>query len=321
MTSYTLRRLLLAVPLLILVTFLAYLLINAAPGDPISMLVDPNQMDLRPEVVQARREALGLDKPFLVRYGIWLTEAVRGNLGYSYLTHRPVARVLLERLGGTAQLVGFALALIAVFAIPLGVLAGVRQRTWVDYVANVLGLFAVSVPSFFLALGLIYLLSLKLQFLPTAGMITLGQGGGVLDRLAHLVMPATTLALLSGADVMRYARAGIVDVLGEDYIRTARAKGVPAPIVLIRHGLRTGLLPLITVIGLRIPQLLGGAVITETIFQWPGMGLLSIQAIQSRDYPVLMGVLLVSAVIVVLVNLATDLIYGWVDPRISVAGT
>lgn len=318
--TYVIKRLGFSLLLLFLITVMAYGIINLTPGDPISMLVNPEQMNLSAEAVQARREALGLDQPLPVRYLIWLREAITGNLGYSFVTRDAVGPLILQRLRATGELVLVALGLIVMLAIPLGILAAVYRKTWIDYTANALTLFAVSVPSFFLGLGLIYVCSLKLGLLPTAGMQTLGREAEWWDHLKHLILPATTLALLSGADVMRYARAGMLEVLGLDYIRTARAKGVPERAVILRHALRNGVLPLITVLGLRIPQLLGGAVITETIFQWPGMGMLSVQAIQSRDYPVLMGVILMAAVIVVVVNLVTDLVYGWVDPRISLEG-
>lgn len=316
MIRYALQRLFFAIPLLLFISLLAYLMINATPGDPISALMDPNQMSLSGASLDARRAELGLDKPLPQRYVIWLRETLSGNLGYSFATREPVSALLVRRFAATGQLVLGAVVLILLFAIPMGILSAVRRRTWVDYLANAFGLFAVSVPSFFLALGMIYVFSLKLKWLPTAGVNTLGAAPNVFDYLLHALMPVVTLALLTGADLMRYTRAGLLDVLGRDYIRTARAKGVSESNVLIRHGLRTALTPLITMFGLRVPQLLGGAVITETIFQWPGIGLLSIQAIQSRDYPVLMGVLLVSAVIVVVANLLTDLTYGWIDPRV-----
>ena len=316
MARFVLQRLLFAVPLLLLISLLSYLMINAAPGDPIGALMDPNQMGLTPQALEARRAELGLDKPLPERYLIWLRETLSGNLGYSFATREPVRALLVRRFEATGQLVLGAVVLIFVFALPLGVISAIKKRTWVDYLANALGLFAVSVPSFFLALGMIYLFSLKLRWLPTAGMVTLGSPPSVWDHLVHGLMPVVALALLTGADLMRYTRAGLLDVLNRDYIRTARAKGVREGRVLVKHGLRTALTPLVTMLGLRVPQLLGGAVITETIFQWPGIGLLSVQSIQNRDYPVLMGVLLTSAVIVVLVNLLTDVAYGWIDPRV-----
>jgi len=317
--AYALRRMALLPILLLGITVLGYLLINAAPGDPVSMLVSPDQMDLSPQAVEARRVALGLNQPLPVRYALWLKEALTGNLGYSFVTRQPVAGVLANRLAATGELVIAALALGLAVAVPLGVLAAIRRRTWVDYLSAFMALFSVSMPSFFLGLGMIYVFSLKLRLLPTAGMFTLGTGSGPFDHVEHLAMPMIVLGLIASADLMRYTRAGMLDVLAADYVRTARSKGLAERVVLTRHALRTALLPLLTVIGLRIPQLLGGAVITETIFQWPGMGLLSIEAIRQRDYPVLMGVVLVSAIVVLLANLVTDLAYGWVDPRIRLA--
>jgi peptide/nickel transport system permease protein len=317
--SYALRRLATLPPLLLGITIIGYILVNATPGDPVLMLMDPQQMDLSPEAVAARRVSLGLDQPMPVRYVIWLREAATGNLGYSFRTHLPVTNTLGEKMSATAQLLVAALIIAFVIAIPLGVLAAVRQGTWVDYLSNVLALFSVSIPTFFLALGMIYVFSLKLKVLPTAGMFTFG-GGGPLDYLAHLVMPAVVLGLFISADLMRYTRASVLDVLANDYLRTARAKGLTEGATLMRHALRNALLPVVTIVGIRIPQFLAGAVVIEVVFQWPGMGQWSLQAIQNRDYPVLMAVTLVSALIVVLINLATDIAYSWIDPRIRLGG-
>lgn len=316
---YILKRLAAVPPLVLGITIIGYLLINATPGDPVQMLMDPQRMDLSPEAVAARRASLGLDKPLPVRYAIWLREAATGNLGFSFRTQRPILATLGERVSATAQLLAAALIVALALAIPLGVLAAVRRGTWVDYLSNVIALFSVSIPTFFLALGMIYLFSLKLKLLPTAGMFTFGGGGG-LDYLAHLVMPAMVLGLFISADLMRYTRASVLDVLANDYLRTARAKGLTERAILVRHALRTALLPIVTVIGIRIPQFLAGAVIVEVIFQWPGMGQWSLQAIQTRDYPVLMALTLTSALIVVLINLFTDLAYAWIDPRIRLSG-
>ena len=318
--SYVLQRLAMLPLLLLGITIIGYLLINATPGDPVLMLIDPQQMSLSPEVVAARRAQLGLDQPLPVRYVIWLREAATGNLGYSFRTQRPVMADLGERVWNTTQLFAAAMLIALLLALPLGILAAVRRGTWLDYLSNAVALFAVSIPTFFLALGSIYVFSLTLKLVPTAGMFTFG-GGGLFDYLHHLVMPAFVLGLFVSADLMRYTRASVLDVLAHDYIRTARAKGLSERAVLIQHALRTALLPIVTVIGIRIPQFLAGAVIIEVIFQWPGMGQWSLQAIQNRDYPVLMALTLTSAVIVVVVNLLTDLAYARIDPRIRLGAS
>lgn len=315
MLTYTLRRLGISIPILAGVTLIAYLLINAMPGDPVAMLINPNALDLTSTAAQQQREALGLGNPFLVRYFAWLGQAVHGNIGYSYSTGEPVLPLVLTRLLGTAELVIPALVIALAIALSLGTLAATRRNSAIDYLVSGLGVMSVSIPSFFLALAGIYVFSLKLNLLPAAGRASLG-GGGLPDVLAHMVLPVGVLALLTSADLMRYVRSSLLDILGSDFLKTARAKGLSRHRILMRHALRNGLLPLVTAVGARVPELLGGVVITETIFQWPGIGMLSVQAIANRDYAVLMGVLLVSAVVVLVSNLVTDLLYARVDPRV-----
>jgi peptide/nickel transport system permease protein len=280
------------------------------------MLINPVDSSISAKDLEARREALGLNDPLPIRYLHWIGELVQGNLGYSYATGRPVAPELMERLVATLQLVVVALAIAIVCGLPLGVLAAVHQYSWLDYGATLVALFAISIPSFFFGLGMIYVFSLKAGILPSGGMNTLGAPFTLGDRLLHLILPALVLSLIHMAELFRYARSGLLEILHEDYVRTARAKGLSERVVLGAHALRNALLPVITIIGLKIPQLLGGAVITEAIFQWPGMGTLSINAVYQRDYPVVMAVTLVSAVTVVIMNLLTDIAYAVVDPRI-----
>lgn len=320
MLRYVERRLLISLPILVGVTFLAYLLINAMPGDPIAMMLNPNALDLSSTAAQHQREALGLDQPLLLRYVLWLGQAVQGNIGYSYTTGQAVLPLVLERLLGTAELVVPALLAALGIAVTLGTIAATHPGRKLDYFVSGLGVMSVSMPSFFLALAGIYVFSLKLGLLPTAGKSSLGAPSSGIDYLRHLALPAAVLALLTSADLMRYVRGSLLDVLGSDFLKTARAKGLSPRRILFRHALRNGLLPLVTAIGSRIPELLGGAVITETIFQWPGIGMLSVQAISNRDYATLMGVLLAAAVVVLVVNLSTDLLYARIDPRVRLAG-
>ncbi len=316
MLYYTARRLAQMLPILIGVMFAAYLLINLMPGDPISMMINPDVMDLTSPAAQQQRLALGLDKPFLVRFGLWLWQALQGNLGYSYTTGDPVLPLILTRLVGTASLVGPALLISVVVAVTMGAVAATHRGTRIDYLVSGLGALSVSLPSFFLALGGIYVFSLRLDLLPTAGQGSLGEPASLADYLWHLILPASVLALLTTAELLRYVRSSLLEVFKAPFMKTAKAKGLTPTYVLFAYGLRNGLLPLITALGTRVPQLLGGAVITETIFQWPGIGMLSIQAMSNRDYAVLMGVLLSSAIVVLLVNLLTDLLYAQVDPRV-----
>lgn len=321
MLTYTARRLALSVPILVGITFLAFQLVNAMPGDPIAMMLNPNALDLTSQAAQAQREALGLDQPLLVRYLLWLGQVLHGNLGYSYTTGQPVLPLVLGRLLGTAELVLPALAAAVIIAVVLGSVAATHRGSKMDYAVSGLAVLSVSMPSFFLALGGIYIFSLQLDLLPTAGKSSLGASSSLSDYLVHLILPASVLALLTSADLMRYVRGSLLDVLGSDFLKTAKAKGLPPRRILFAHALRNGLLPLVTALGSRIPELLGGAVITETIFQWPGIGMLSVQAIANRDYPVLMGVLLVAAVVVLLVNLGTDLLYARIDPRVRLGAS
>ncbi|MCC6179867.1 MAG: ABC transporter permease [Chloroflexi bacterium] len=316
MGRYLLRRLLLTAPLMLGVTILGYGLINLAPGDPVSMLVSPEVGSVSPEDLLERKRALGLDDPLPVRYVRWLGEAMQGNLGYSIANGRPVSERVSERLTGTLQLMLAALALSVVIGIPIGALAAVRRDSLPDRVSAAAAFLAASIPTFFVGLGLIYLLSLKLDLFPTGGMDTIGRPFSLGDRLQHLALPAFVLSLAHIAELIRYTRASLLDALEQDYVRTATAKGLSRLTVIGSHALRNALLPVITIVGLTIPQLLGGTLITETIFQWPGMGSLSIEAVRQRDYPVLMGVTLVSAISVLGVSLLTDIAYALVDPRI-----
>ncbi len=316
MLRYLGRRLLATVPILLGVMAVAFGLINAMPGDPVSMMLNPNAMDLTSSAAQAQRLLLGLDQPLPVRFLLWLREAAMGNLGYSAATGEAVLPLVLSRFVSTAELAGPALLVAVLLAIALGTVAATHQGGRVDYSLTGLGVLSVSLPSFFLGLGGIYLFSLRLGWLPTAGKTFPGEAPSFGGFLLHLVLPCAVLALLTTAELMRYVRASLLDVLGAPFLKSARAKGLRPRRILFAHALRNGLLPLITVVGTRVPQLLGGAVITETIFQWPGAGMLSVNAIAGRDYPVLMGVLLLSAVVVLGCNLLTDLLYARADPRV-----
>jgi peptide/nickel transport system permease protein len=317
MGQFVLRRVLIAIPVLIGVTLLSFFLVNLAPGDPVTAFIDPvTRAELGPEWVEQRQKELGLDKPLVVRYGLWLREVVQGNLGYSLIGGQSVAEQIGARLGPTALLMGTALLLGTTIGIPLGILSAVRQYSVLDYATTVGGFLTVSTPSFFLGLSLIYLFAVQWRVLPSSGMRTLGVPESATDVARHMVMPATVLALAHTPLVMRYARSTMLEVLRQDYVTTARAKGLRETIVLGRHAFRNALIPLITVVGISLPELLSGAVITETIFQWPGMGMLAVRAVNSRDYPVILGTIMVTATLVLLSNLLADLLYAVADPRI-----
>ncbi len=317
MLTFILRRLLLSIPIIVGVTAITYLLISLAPGDPVTAMLDPEQMtSLGPDWVAERKAELGLDQPIPVRYLLWLREVAQGNLGYSAIDRQPVADKLSERLWPTLKLMLTALIIGIVVGVPVGILSAVRQYSWIDYVATVFGLLMISVPSFFLALGGIYVLSLRLGWLPTAGMSTIGAPPSILDNLYHLILPGLVLGLAQAAPLIRYSRSSMLEVIRQEYVRTARAKGLRERAVLGAHALPNALIPIITVVALSLPALIGGTVIIEQIFAWPGMGSLAITAIFSRDYPVLMGFNLFIAMAIIISSLLADVAYALVDPRI-----
>lgn len=310
---YLVRRLLVALPVLLGVTLLSYAIISLAPGDPVDLLIDPN---MSAHDIEQMRIRLGLDKPWPVRYAKWLGELARGNLGYSYLTGRPVAERIAERVGPTLSLTLSAFLLTYLVAIPVGVIAATRQYSWIDYLTSFFALAGNSIPTFFLGLAMIYVFSLKLDLFPTGGSATLGGPGGWLDRLHHLVLPAVVLSTTGMGRTMRFVRSAMLEVTRQDFIRTAWAKGLSRRAVIYKHALRNALIPVVTLLGLELPTLIGGAVITESVFGWPGMGRLTIDAISQRDYPVIMALNLLTALMVLAGQLLTDLLYALVDPRI-----
>lgn len=314
MFQYLMRRILIAIPVLLGVTIINFYIVNLAPGDAVDLMVDPSMTEADR---QAQRESLGLNDPIHVRYAKWMGNLLRGNLGFSFATRGPVADRIGERVGPTLLLTVTALVMAYLLAIPIGVISAVRQYSWIDYGSTVIGLVGISVPSFFLGLGAIYIFSLKLDLLPTGGMITTGGDGGLLDRIQHLILPALVLGLNSTGSVMRYTRSSMLEVLRQDFMRTARAKGLAEWVVVLKHGLRNAAIPIVTVLSFQMTTLIGGAIITEQIFQWPGMGRLIIESIAQRDYPVIMGINLLTAVLVVAFNLLADAVYAMIDPRIS----
>ena len=312
---YVVRRILGSIPVLLGITVLVFLVSNLAPGDPLLALMNP-EAPASPEALQALRVQYGLDKPLPIRYLVWLRELAQGNLGFSYASGRPVLTEIGDRLPATLELMGAALLIAVVVGVSLGVISAVRRYTVVDYLVSAFSFTWVSLPDFFFGMILIYVVSLELGLLPSFGIATPGKPFSLTDNLAHLILPATMLGLARAAVLARYARSSMLDVLGQDYMTTARAKGLRSALVILRHGLRNALIPIITVIGLTLPGLFGGAVIAETIFQWPGMGYLYIQAVGQRDYPMIMGLAFFSGATVLAANLVTDLCYALVDPRV-----
>ena len=318
MTQYIVRRILISIPLLFGISIITFIIINLAPGDPISAMVNPLEEAVLPSyVLEEMKKSLGLDKPMPVRYVIWLKEAFTGNLGYSYHTKQPVLQMVLGRLPTTISLMVSAHAIGIVLGITLGVISAIRQYSKMDFSLTVAAFFMVSVPEFFFALTGMFIFSVALGWLPTFGMWTAGSETGFnWDLIHHAVLPVLALSLRDIAGYMRYTRASMLDSLSADFVTTARAKGLSERLVLWKHAFRNGLIPIVTIIGLSLPSLIGGALIIETIFAWPGVGDLAYQALVGRDYPLQMAVLLMLAVAILAANLFTDVLYAFVDPRI-----
>lgn len=307
------RRLLIAIPVLFGITVLNFWMVHLAPGNPVEMYINPSMTQ---DDIELRKEQLGINDPLVVQYFRWLGRLLQGDLGYSYASYQPVGEMLSARIGPTLLLMGSALLIAYLVAIPIGIWSARKAYSWFDYIATGFTFLGISIPNFFLGLGAIYIFAIQLKWLPSGGMYTLGKQGDWQDVLQHLILPACVLATGIAGNMVRYVRSSVMDVLGQEYLRTARAKGMTEFVVINKHALKNALIPIITVIGLDIPLLLGGAVITEQIFQWPGMGQLLIQSISSRDYPTLMAINLIAAITVLIANLITDIAYRLVDPTI-----
>lgn len=313
MGVFIVRRLLQGLLVLLLVSAFTFFLVNLAPGGPSAAV--------SLERTAAEREALyrqyGLDKPVAVRYATWLGGILRGDLGTSLNQGLPVRGLLLQRLGNTLQLALTALALTALFGVSLGVLAAVGKNRWPDHLISSVATLGMSIPGFWLGIVGIIVFSVRLGWLPSSGMASIGGGFSPLDRLQHLALPAGVLAFTLMPNVVRVARSAMLEVLNSDYVRTARAKGLPGRAVLLKHTFKNALVPVIAILGLITTVLFSGSVVIESVFSWPGLGRLAIEAANGRDYPVILGVTLVAGTIVVVINLLVDILYAAVDPRIS----
>lgn len=321
MGRYILRRLVLTIPLLFVISILSFLVMHLAPGDPTAFFADPNKPESSsPAEIARLREQLGLDDPLHVQYAKWLLNTVQGNWGYSLINKKSVAGEMRERLPNTLLLGGFALALALLVSIPVGIISAIKKYTLFDYAVTGLTFIGVSMPSFWFALLLMQLFTNQLDWLPAVGMRTLREeltgGAAVLDVARHLILPGVVLSMGSMASWTRYQRSSLLEVIGQDYMRTARAKGLREQTVILRHALKNSLIPMITLLGMSLPHLVSGAFIIETVFAWPGMGRLGIGAIMARDYPVVMAVTMVASLVVVMGNFLADLAYAWADPRI-----
>lgn len=312
MLRYIVRRIILAIPVLLLVSLTIFSLIHIAPGDPLTALLGQDGGD--PEVIAVLEKRLGLDRPVPVQYLIWLGNAVRGDLGYSYHSRQSVANSIFERLPVTIQLCAMTVLISMIFAIPLGVYAAIRRGSWIDLVTGAGSALGASMPSFWLGILLILVFAVNLKWLPAYGYVK--PTDDLVGNLKSLLLPSIALATSYTAVLSRLVRGSMLEILNEDYIRTARSKGLKENVVILRHGLRSALVPIVTVIGMETGRLLGGAVVTETVFALPGIGRLAVNAVLSRDFPTIQGVTLFMALMLLLSNLVADLLYGVVDPRI-----
>ncbi len=311
MSRYLLRRLAYLVPVWLGISFVAFTLANLTPGDPARLMLQ-RELGRQPtgQEVATVREGLGLDDPFPVRYVRWLANAVSGDLGVSYRTGEPVLGALFERFPYTLQIAGLGMLWSLAIALPLGVLAAVRRNSPLDHLSRVLALTGAAMPSYWVAYLLILVFAVRLHLLPVAGRGT----------WQHLILPSITLGLAASASLMRLTRSEMLEMLGQDFVRTGRAKGLGPSAVVVGHALRNALAPVLTVAGMRFAGLLGGAVIVETIFAWPGIGKFVLDSIFDRDYPVIQGFVVFMGTVFLTINLAVDLGYAILDPRIRLAG-
>lgn len=314
MATFILQRLVQALILLLIVSVIGFTILHLAPGGPLSQFTADGSMtqaDLDRLAAQ-----LGLNRPLPVQYLEWLYRLLQGDWGLSFRDKQPVLQVIFSHLGATAELMITATLLAVIMGIWIGTIGAIRRYSLFDSLATIGAMIALSIPTFWFGLVVIYVFSVALGWLPAGNRFTIGDGS-FLNRLHHLIGPSIVLALVSTAIWSRYMRSSMLDVINQDYIRTARAKGVSERNILFHHAMRNALLPMITIAGIQIPSLLSGALVTETVFAWPGMGRLFLDSISYRDYPVVMGILMFSALLVVLGSLLADILYSVADPRIS----
>lgn len=323
MTAYIIRRLLWIFPLLLGVSVVAFALLKSAPGDPVTAIRAQSRSSggtLQQADVEALREQYGLNDPVYVQYFDWLSLAARGDFGYSTRQNAPVMDVILARLPNTVKLAGVSFVLTLAIALPLGILSAVKQYSKTDYFLTFFNFIGISIPQFWLGLMLVYLFAVNLDWFPTTGMqsayVEPGAWNGFKDALAHYVLPVTAITVVGIAGYMRYQRASMLEAIRQDYVRTARAKGLSERVVIFKHAWRNALIPIITLMGYVFVILVEGSVVVENIFSWPGMGQLAVISLQQRDYPVMMGIVLLSATLILLGTLLSDILYAIVDPRV-----
>lgn len=319
MGRYILKRLVTAVVAFFGITIISYVLASLMPGSPLDMLVQPGS-GLSAEEIAVIEHRLGLDQPLLVQYFYWLGNMLQGNFGTSYSQYRPVLELIMDRIGPTLLLSLSSLAIALIISVPLGTLAGYKAYSGWDYGSSIISFIGRGAPTFFVALLLIYFFSIKLGWLPASGMYDTGSTGSLSELIAHMTLPCATMVLANVGIFTRQMRNSAVECLSGDYIRTARSKGMSEKTVLFKHMLRNALQPVVTQAGLTLPSLVGGSIVIEQIFSWPGMGTLMLRSIQGRDYPTIMGITVVISVVVLVGNVLLDILYRLLDPRIRDKG-
>jgi peptide/nickel transport system permease protein len=316
-SGFLIRRLMQAVLLLFIVSMIGFAILHLAPGGPLSQFAASGEMTQAD--LDRIAEQLGLTRPLPVQYLEWLWRMLRGDWGVSYRDQQPVLKIVASHIGATMELMLTSTLLAMFLGAWIGILGAIKRYSLFDSLATIGAMIALSIPTFWFGLVIIYVFSVGLGWLPSGNRYTVGDGS-FLNQLHHLIGPCIVLALVSTAVWSRYMRSSMLEVVNQDYVRTARAKGLPERYILLRHALRNALLPMITITGLHVPTLLSGALVTETVFTWPGMGRLFLDSISYRDYPTIMGILMLTAVLVLLGSLIADLLYGLADPRIERSG-
>ncbi|GHT68338.1 peptide ABC transporter permease [Spirochaetia bacterium] len=315
--AYIIRRLLIMIPMLLVISFLIYLGLELTPGDPVSYMIGPEALaNLSEAQLDAMREALGLNDPFLIRYGKWLFSVFHGDFGYSLTSGVAIKDIVKTRLPATMELAGIALILSTLFGSLLGTISALKRGSIGDNALTVAGMMGVSIPQFFFGLVAILIFALRLNWLPAGGR-TLPGYQGFMDRLPNLLMPSLVMALSMTAGVMRYARSSMLDAMNKDFIKTARSKGLPEWRVNLIHGFRFALTPVVVLIGFRLPTLVGGSVVLETVFQWPGVGREFVAAVRGQNYPLVMMIALLMVSVMLFASFLVDVLTAWLDPRIK----
>ncbi|SFA85230.1 ABC transporter permease [Clostridium frigidicarnis] len=315
MARYILKRILQTIPMLIVISIISFTIMRMAPGDPAQSYIRP---DMKYEEIKRIKENLGLNRPLYIQYGAWLSQILKGDLGYSLINFRPVYEQIGERIPATLLLMGISLIISLILGVVLGLISAFYHDKIIDKVISVVTYIGISIPSFWFAMVLIVIFSVQLRLLPSVGMHTVGVEDSILDVLKHTIMPAMVLSYGNMSIISRYIRSNTIIQMNEDYVRTAKGKGLSTKVIFTKHILKNALLPVITMLGMSLPDLVTGAFITETVFGWPGMGRLGVQAVFSFDYPLIMAITMVSSLLLIIGNLLSDILCGVVDPRIKV---